>query len=873
MNLAEHLVLIETFHGLDDEQYAALAARFEKYRAGVGEAIIKQGDLINRFVIVEEGIVVLRHTDPSGAVSIVDTLAAGRYFGEQMFTTQELANYDADAANGATLYVIKRDTWDDLLAQRPDLLPHLDHLRAELHQLTRGLKWLAPGEVVVHFGRKHWIGLAESLVKPGLLALLGLAVALVLLTFDLPLPVKLEPNWIYTGLGIALVLAVLWGLAEWYDFSNDEHIITNKRIVHTERDFVFNEHHEEIPIEKIQQVTIQRGNLLQVLLGVSKVWLESAAVKRDGERNLGDVELESIHHGELIRQVVEAQRDKVRARVAAEVRARTQGRMERELAHYVSPQPPPVIPNARPKAAPAPFSRSELIRRVAHQALGQRLVEGDTITYRKHWFALFGQIRLWFILLIVWIAVSIVYFWSGLDLVPVPASVAGAVILGLLFLGGVVYEWEDWRNDIYRLSPLRVIDIERKPFGIDEKSTTAFLENIQDVKVEMPTFLNSQFKYGDVLIYTAGAKEPMTFHNVRGPREISMEIFKRMETAKIRKAERDESMRNRQLIDALVAYHRLVGRDQEKEGSPEFKLALPPAFSLEVNASGIVPLTSILTQVHVQEPFVPVGQVTLTQDPPPDAPLAPGKYEITVTANDEGGNSTTAKTFVQVEDKIPPRVKCPDSLAVAADSDCTANIPNILPNVRVSDNATPSERVHLAQEPKAGTRVGAGIHAIRVTATDAAGNSASDEMLLTVVDRNPPRLRAPGVLYIQASPDSTAVIPRLITRVRAEDDCTPVNELVWTQTPEPGTPVYLGTELVTITVTDTAGNTSTAQIQLNIVNKPVGFWARLATFFRITSSGEKSGSPPNGPQTAWRPSARSGKPSIRVIVPDKESHK
>ena len=100
MNLAEHLVLIETFQGLDDEQYAALAARFEKYRAGVGEAIIKQGDLINRFVIVEEGVVVLRHTDPSGTVSIVDTLAAGRYFGEQMFTTQELANYDADAANG-----------------------------------------------------------------------------------------------------------------------------------------------------------------------------------------------------------------------------------------------------------------------------------------------------------------------------------------------------------------------------------------------------------------------------------------------------------------------------------------------------------------------------------------------------------------------------------------------------------------------------------------------------------------------------------------------------------------------------------------------------------------------------------------------------
>ena len=382
-----------------------------------------------------------------------------------------------------------------------------------------------------------------------------------------------------------------------------------------------------------------------------------------------------------------------------------------------------------------------------------------------------------------------------------------------------------------------------------------------------------QFKYGDVLIYTAGAKEPMTFHNVRGPREISLEIFKRMETAKVRKAEREESMRNRQLIDALVAYHRLVARDEEKEGPPEFKITVPPAFSLEVDASGVVPLSNILTEVKVPEPFVPVGQVALIQEPPPQALLAPGKYEITVTANDEGGNSTTGKTFVQVEDKIPPRVKCPDSLAVAADSDCTANIPNILPNVRVSDNATPSEQVHLVQEPKAGTRVGAGIHAIRVTATDAAGNSASDEMLLTVVDRTPPHLRAPGVLYIQASPDSTAVIPSLTTRVRAEDDCTPVNELVWTQTPEPGTPVYLGTELVTITVTDTAGNTSTAQIQLNIVNAPISFWARLATFFRITSSGEKSGPPPNGPQTAWRPSARSGKPSIRVIVPDKESHK
>jgi hypothetical protein len=128
-----------------------------------------------------------------------------------------------------------------------------------------------------------------------------------------------------------------------------------------------------------------------------------------------------------------------------------------------------------------------------------------------------------------------------------------------------VYEWEDWINDIYQVTEREIIDIERLPFGLNERSTVTLLMNVQDVRSKRPTLLNTFFNYGNVEIQVAGGGEPLIFHSVSRPQHIVEEIFRRSEAFRIKRMERETSILSRQMVDALVAYHRLLA--EEKHGT------------------------------------------------------------------------------------------------------------------------------------------------------------------------------------------------------------------------------------------------------------------------------------------------------------------
>jgi hypothetical protein len=59
-------------------------------------------------------------------------------------------------------------------------------------------------------------------------------------------------------------------------------------------------------------------------------------------------------------------------------------------------------------------------------------------------------------------------------------------------------------------------------------------------------------------------------------------------------------------------------------------------------------------------------------------------------------------------------------------------VPNVMGGVSVSDNCSGASAITLSQSPAAGTLVGIGTHTITVTATDAAGNSATCTTIFTV---------------------------------------------------------------------------------------------------------------------------------------------
>src|SRR5438309_1604611 len=187
-----------------------------------------------------------------------------------------------------------------------------------------------------------------------------------------------------------------------------------------------------------------------------------------------------------------------------------------------------------------------------------------------------------------------------------------------------------------------------------------------------------------------------------------------------------------------------------------------------------------------------------------------GAHAITVTATDAAGNSASCTTSFTVTDNTPPTVSCPAATSASASGNCQAAVPNVVRGVTASDTCSSAGTITRTQAPAAGTMVGLGTHTITVTATDAAGNSATCSTIFTVTDNTPPTITtcAPNQSAF-ANGVCQAPVPDFTTNGLVATDCNGSAPLQITQSPAAGTLVGLGVTTVTLHVIDVANNEST----------------------------------------------------------------
>src|SRR5205823_5343236 len=141
------------------------------------------------------------------------------------------------------------------------------------------------------------------------------------------------------------------------------------------------------------------------------------------------------------------------------------------------------------------------------------------------------------------------------------------------------------------------------------------------------------------------------------------------------------------------------------------------------NCQAAVP--SVMGGVSVSDACSAPSAITVSQSPVAGTLVGLGSHTITVTATDATGNSATCTTSFTVTDNTAPSVICSAVPGASADVNCQAAVPDVLGGVSVSDGCNAAGAITLVQSPAAGTLVGVGTHAITMTATDAAGNSAT----------------------------------------------------------------------------------------------------------------------------------------------------
>ncbi|TXF90121.1 HYR domain-containing protein [Neolewinella aurantiaca] len=224
---------------------------------------------------------------------------------------------------------------------------------------------------------------------------------------------------------------------------------------------------------------------------------------------------------------------------------------------------------------------------------------------------------------------------------------------------------------------------------------------------------------------------------------------------------------------------------------------------------------------------------TLVQSPAPNTVVSGEQViQITITASDVNGNSISCMFDYQTEDVTPPTLTCPADQTEAVDGACSFTIPDYTGMAVIEDNCSslapaPAPNLTVTQSPAAGTVVtGDGtVTTITISATDAAGNSASCDFTLTLEDDTDPVITCPADQARDLNASCSYGLEDFSSLSTQTDNCSMGAAIAVTQSPTAGSLTFSapGTQTITLTATDEAGNTANCAFVLTVsdVTPPV----------------------------------------------------
>jgi hypothetical protein len=264
----------------------------------------------------------------------------------------------------------------------------------------------------------------------------------------------------------------------------------------------------------------------------------------------GPIVFTSVANPGGLAALVEEQWTRQRSRARASEREAVKGAIRREI------EPSAVRPvkgadERRQKRGP---SLGERIR--SFLSFQMKYTQGETVVYRKHWLELWrGALAptggLLSVLALFGLGVAGVF--------PPPFTLdVVAVVCLVVFIplaGWWLYEFEDWKNDLYLVTGEQIIDLYRKPFG-QETRKSAPLANVLSLKYERPGILGALLNYGSVTA-RVGAEE-LRFDGVFDPVGVQNDIYRRIEDQKARKEASDVTRRRDELAYYMGIYHEVI---------------------------------------------------------------------------------------------------------------------------------------------------------------------------------------------------------------------------------------------------------------------------------------------------------------------------
>jgi uncharacterized membrane protein YdbT with pleckstrin-like domain len=525
------------FRGLSPSQVELISSGFDLMTLVKGERLYTEGDEAENFYIVFSGKV--RKTYQLGDEIVSQgVFVEGDHFGEESLLTQSPRRYSITAIEPVRLLIMEPGKFLELVGNYTSVRRRLFYsIKSQQLARRRNVDWLGKDETVYLFSRKDRAFLFITLVPPVLLAWFGIFIIYGAAAWGLGGFTTLGE---YLGTGI-FVLAILWGIWDFIDWTNDYYIVTNERVIGLEKIIAFYDSRQEAPNDTILTVGVNT-DLLGRILGYGDVRVKTYT----GQilfRHIGQPEYMVAMVEDLISRF---KREKRRTETEALERA-----IRVRLGLPVAPDAPEA---ARPQSiAPPPAQRGENPFRFLLDIFKIRIEEEGMVTYRRHWLLLVR--KAWLPTLVLFLMVYVLYarFSYPLNILTPSSFLVFWFLVGLIPLVWWIYEYVDWRNDIYQVTEDNIVDVYKKPLGeVDKK--TAPLENILSIHHEQTGLIRIILNYGDVVAMVGTAR--FTFDGVYNPAEVVQDIFLRMNARKRRLQETEAARERERVADWLAAYHR-----------------------------------------------------------------------------------------------------------------------------------------------------------------------------------------------------------------------------------------------------------------------------------------------------------------------------
>jgi uncharacterized membrane protein YdbT with pleckstrin-like domain len=154
--------------------------------------------------------------------------------------------------------------------------------------------------------------------------------------------------------------------------------------------------------------------------------------------------------------------------------------------------------------------------------------EGVALYLRRHWFIIFKNIILFFILAILPLSFFLIFSasiagWLETDLSAalIILSVSFYYLYLCLFL---LFRWTDYYLDVWVVTNKRIVNREQNGL-FNRVISEQELDRVQDVTGEEKGLLQTFLHFGNVYIQTAGTQERFLFEEVPHPFEVAKKII------------------------------------------------------------------------------------------------------------------------------------------------------------------------------------------------------------------------------------------------------------------------------------------------------------------------------------------------------------